>query len=63
MSISQKKSGGAKKFGRNEKKCAQYKAEKRREKNKLKRIARYFMKDAEQYAEMHGIYSAFRALK
>ncbi len=37
---SRKKSGGAKKIGRNLKKCAQYRAEGRREKNKARRIAK-----------------------
>lgn len=35
-----KKSGGAKKIGRNLKKCAKYRAEGRREKNKARRIAK-----------------------
>ena len=36
---SQKQTGkGTKKYGRNEKKCASYKAAHRREKNKLKKI-------------------------
>ena len=37
---SKKKSGGAKKIGRSLKKCAKYRAEGTREKNKARRIAR-----------------------
>jgi len=37
---SKKKSGGAKKIGRNLKKCAIYRSEGRREKNKARKIAK-----------------------
>ena len=36
----QNKGGGAKKYGRNEKKCARYRAEGRCEKNRIKRNLR-----------------------
>ena len=35
------KGGGSKKYGRNTQKCARYKAEQRREKNKSRRIIRH----------------------
>jgi hypothetical protein len=35
-----RKSGGSKKHGRNKEKCARYRAEGRREKNKARRIAK-----------------------
>jgi hypothetical protein len=38
MSKSQKVGGGCKKLGRNKAKCALYKAQGRREKNKLKKL-------------------------
>ena len=38
MSKSQKVGGGGKKIGRNKAKCALYKAQGRREKNKLKKL-------------------------
>ena len=37
-----RKSGGSKKHGRNLAKCAQYKSQMRRERNKRKRILRHF---------------------
>ena len=36
-----KKSGGAKKYGRNKESCKKYMNEMRRERNKLKRIVKY----------------------
>ncbi len=35
-----RKSGGSKKYGRNEKKCAKYRAQGRREKNRARKLAK-----------------------
>ena len=43
---SRRKSGGDKKHGRNLRKCARYRAENRREKNKARRKAKYERKMA-----------------
>lgn len=54
--VPKKGSKGSKKYGRNEKKCAEYKNAKRREKNKLKRIYQSNgEKAAIAYAKEHGI--------
>lgn len=43
---SRKKSGGDKKHGRNKVKCARYRSEGRREKNKARRIAKEMKRQA-----------------
>jgi hypothetical protein len=46
---------GSKKAGRNKDKCARYRAAKRREHNKLRRIAKGNPVAAAEYAVKHGI--------
>jgi hypothetical protein len=61
---SQQKSGGAKKYGRNKDKCAQYKAMKTREKNKLKRVFRSNgIEAAKEYAEKHQLTNYLKGFK
>ena len=49
--VSRKKSGGSKKLGRNKKKCARYRLEGRREKNKIIKKAR----NAKRIARLHQL--------
>ena len=59
----QKKSGGAKKYGRNEAKCKAYRASKNREKNKIKRVLQSEgVKAAEAFADKYEIWGVLRKL-
>ena len=52
----QKKGSGTKKYGRNKEKCAAYKKQQRREKNKLGRVLRSSGRAAaEHYAKLHNL--------
>jgi len=63
MAKKEKKSGGSKKYGRNEAKCKAYRASKNREKNKIKRILQSEgLKAAELFAEKHEIWGVLRRL-
>lgn len=63
MAEQQKKSGGAKKYGRSEEKCKKYRANKTREKNKLKRILQSNgLQAAEAYADKVELYGYLRKL-
>jgi hypothetical protein len=51
-----KKSGGARKYGRNSVKCQRYRDRKSRERNKLRRILKSNgLKSAQHYAKIHGL--------
>lgn len=52
---SRRKSGGDKKHGRNRVKCARYRAEGRREKNKARRKAKYERKMARLRARRNNV--------
>lgn len=59
----QKKSGGAKKYGRSEERCKKYRILKTREKNKLKRVLQSNgVKAAEAYADKYELYGYLRKL-
>jgi len=63
MAKPEKKSGGAKKYGRNEDKCKKYRASKNREKNKLKRVLQSNgIQAAEAYADKVELYGYLRKL-
>ena len=64
MAEKQKKSGGAKKIGRNEEKCKKYRSSKNREKNKLKRILQSNgFAAAEKYAEEKELWGYFKKIQ
>lgn len=63
MAKPEKKSGGAKKYGRNEDKCKKYRASKNREKNKLARILQSEgVVAANNYAEKKELWVYLRKL-
>ena len=63
MAEQQKKSGGAKKYGRSEEKCKKYRANKTREKNKLKRVLQSNgITAANEYAEAKELWGYLKKL-
>jgi hypothetical protein len=63
MAEAQKKSGGNRKFGRNDEKCKKYRVNKTREKNKIRNVLQSEgIAAAEKYAEQHELYAYLRKL-
>lgn len=63
MAEQRRKTGGARKCGRNEEKCKKYRANKTKEKNKLPRILQSEgVAAANKYAEKHELYGYLRKL-
>lgn len=57
MAKEKKRSGGARKIGRDKNKCASYRAYHTREKNKVPRIARSSLEAAMRYADKFGLHT------